>query len=121
MAALVGVLGTLARPLAGLAALRRLQIDAGPAGLRQTDRNRLLRRAGSVFAFANVMHLLADELAGLSGRRLALTPISLGSFHGFLLGHDLAPYSNPAIMGRNCRCPEEQWDASAVPVAARPA
>jgi hypothetical protein len=47
------------------ATARRLQFDASAAGLRQPNRNCLLRRACTVFPFANVIHLFADELARL--------------------------------------------------------
>src|SRR5262249_49136069 len=61
---------------AGLTLTRRPQVDARPASLRQTDRYRLLGRARSMFAFADVIHLLLDEFTGLRARRLplALTP-----------------------------------------------
>src|SRR5512143_332051 len=52
---------------------------SGPARLRQTDRDRLLGRAGAVLSLADVMHLLAHELPGLRARRLPLAPVFLGA------------------------------------------
>src|SRR5437868_2436143 len=63
--ALIGSLRTFARFFADLALLRRLQIDASPPRLRQADRDRLLGRPRAMLAFADMVHFLADELAGL--------------------------------------------------------
>jgi hypothetical protein len=49
----------------------RWKIDASLPRLRQADGNRLLRRACTVLAFANVLDLLANELTGLCGWRPA--------------------------------------------------
>jgi hypothetical protein len=40
-----------------------------------------------VLAFSNVLDLLADELAGLGGRRRALPPIPRGALQCALLWH----------------------------------
>src|SRR5207247_7123819 len=45
--------------------LRRRQIDACAARLRQSDRNRLLGRAGAVLALPDVFNFLAHKLARL--------------------------------------------------------
>src|SRR5262245_7577914 len=80
-------LGRLPRLLRSLSALRRLERDARAPCLRQADRDRLLRGPRAVLALANVMDLLADELAGLSGRRLALAPGLARALERFLLRH----------------------------------
>jgi hypothetical protein len=41
-----------------------------------------------VLAFANVMHLLADELSGLRARGLSFALVLLGSLDCFLIGHE---------------------------------
>src|SRR5262249_23070150 len=66
LAGFVSVLCALARAFAGAPLLRRRQVDAGAARLRQTDGNRLLGVACSVLALANLVDLGAHELAGLS-------------------------------------------------------
>src|SRR5262249_10479050 len=65
-------LADLVRDLLAAAALPRhaafargRQVDAGSPRLRQPDRDRLLGRPRAVLALADVMDLLADELAGL--------------------------------------------------------
>src|SRR5438105_9029259 len=92
MAAPQVALGALASLLRGLAAARRLHVDARPAGLRKPDRDRLLGGASAVLALTHVLDFLMDECTGLRGRRLSLTLGLAGlldglSFrHGFLLG-----------------------------------
>jgi hypothetical protein len=41
-----------------------------------------------MFAFADVVHLFADEFAGLCGPRFALPLVPAGAFQCFLFGHD---------------------------------
>src|SRR5262249_50734606 len=65
VAGMVGVLGALAGFFGCLAARGRRKLHAGPARLGEPDRNRLLGRLGAVLAAADVVHLFADELAGL--------------------------------------------------------
>src|SRR5438105_2316059 len=72
-------LRALARALRSFAFFRRLQVHARSARLRQSDGNGLLRRARSMFAAADVMHLLAHELARLRARRLSLALIATRS------------------------------------------
>src|SRR5262245_4468960 len=91
MSALVGALRAASSTLAGLPFARRRQIDTGFSSFRQADGDRLLRIPRSMFAFADVMHLLADELARLRGRRLALAPIVLRTLDSFLFWHGFAP------------------------------
>src|SRR5579862_2322027 len=55
---------------------RRLEGDARASGLGQPDRDRLLRRAGAVLAFADVVHFLADELACLRRWRFTLALVA---------------------------------------------
>src|SRR5262249_10900435 len=71
------------------AARRRRQRHAGAARLRQADGDRLLRRSRAVFALANVMDLLADELTRLRARRLPLPFVAPRPLDRLLLG--LAP------------------------------
>jgi hypothetical protein len=52
---------------------RRRQLYASPPRLRQADRNRLFGRSSAMFAFADVFHFFAHELARLRGRRLSFT------------------------------------------------
>lgn len=65
----------------------RGQVDAGAPGLRQADGDRLLRRARTVLAAPDVLHLFAHELSGLRGRSLALASVAPGSFDGAFLWH----------------------------------
>jgi hypothetical protein len=67
--------GTLSR-LRLRALRRRRQLHPRTAGLTEADRDRLLRRPRTVLAASDVMHLLANKLAGLAGRALA-PPLSL--------------------------------------------
>src|SRR5262245_59806094 len=50
---------------------RTSELDAGAPRFRESDRNRLFGRAGAVLAFADVVNLLAHELARLRRSRLA--------------------------------------------------
>src|SRR2546425_2721113 len=72
LALLVGARRTPSRPPRGVSLRRRLQLHPGPPCLGQRDGDRLLHRPGTVLALADVLDLLADELAGLSGRGLPL-------------------------------------------------
>src|SRR5207302_9950272 len=75
-----------------LAFLGRRQVDARTARLRQADRDRLRGRAGAMLALADVLDLLAHELAGLRAGRLALALVALRAFDGFLFGHRAASF-----------------------------
>jgi hypothetical protein len=46
-------------------------MDTCPSRLREANRDRLLRRARTMLALADVVHLLADEFAGLRRGRFA--------------------------------------------------
>jgi hypothetical protein len=85
----------------------RRQFHAGPAGFRQTDGDGLFSRSRAMLAFANVLHLLAHEFAGLSGGRFTFTRILACSFDRFLFGHStevtlLRSNLDVVIYGRNC-------------------
>src|SRR5581483_6223285 len=79
------------RALAGLLRrlplLRRLQVNAGPPCLRQSDRNGLLRGSRAMLPLTNVLHLLAHEFPCLSARGFPLAAISACPLNGLLLWH----------------------------------
>ena len=75
-------------PRRRLAPLRWAQWHTCASRLRQPDRDRLLRRPRAVFAFPDVVDLLADELAGGRRRATALTQLLLGSMYGAPLWHN---------------------------------
>src|SRR6185437_4702660 len=72
LADLIGIFRAAPGAFLGAALLRRLERDAGATRLRQPDRDRLPRRAGAMLAAADLLHLLADEFAGLRRSRFAL-------------------------------------------------
>jgi hypothetical protein len=82
-----------ARPFARLALLWWRQIHAGPPRFRQADGYGLLGGPGPVLAFANVVNLLANKLAGLRGRRLAFALVLPRSLDGLFLWHDSLPFT----------------------------
>jgi hypothetical protein len=43
-----------------------------------------------MFTFPNMVHLLSNELSGLSGGRFGLTFIALYAFDGFLFRHKIS-------------------------------
>jgi hypothetical protein len=71
--------------------LRRLQINTRAARLGKPYGNGLLRRARTVLAFTDMIHLFAYELTGLSARRLPLTFISANPLDGLLFWHVISP------------------------------
>src|SRR6185312_378291 len=71
----------------GLSALRRRKLHACAAGFRESDGDCLFAGAGTVLTLPNVLDLLADELACLCARRLALTPVAPGSLQCLSLRH----------------------------------
>src|SRR5258705_571385 len=89
----VGALGRLTGILRCLTLARRLEGHPRAPGLRETDGDRLVGRLGAVLAFADVVHLFTNELAGRRGRPLALAEVFLRAleglllWHGYLLGH----------------------------------
>lgn len=60
----------------------RRQRHARPPSFGEADRDRLLRRTGTVCAFADVTNLLADELPSLGTRRLTVAFVLAGSRSG---------------------------------------
>ena len=64
---------------------RRRQANSSPPRLRQTDRDGLLGRPRAVLAFADVVHLLLHELAGLRAGRFSLRSVFASSFQGLFL------------------------------------
>jgi hypothetical protein len=67
------------------------QLHAGAPRLRKPDSDSLFRVGGAMLSFANVVHLFADEFAGLSARRFTFFFVSLRSFNDFLFWHDMLP------------------------------
>ena len=65
----------------------RRQVNARASRLRKAYGNRLLRRAGAMFPFANMVDLLADKLAGLRRSRFALTFVASGPSNCVLVWH----------------------------------
>jgi hypothetical protein len=66
----------------------RRQLYSGSPRLGQTNGDRLLWRAGTVFAFPNVFHFFAHKLARLSGRRLAFAFVFARAFNWFFFWHN---------------------------------
>jgi hypothetical protein len=58
----------------------RWKLHSSATGLRQPDRDGLLRAASAVFALSDVMHFFPDEFTGLGGRCLALAFVLSGPF-----------------------------------------
>src|SRR5438477_3954476 len=65
----------------------RSELDAGAARFGKPNGNSLLRRACSVLALADVMHLLANKFARLSAGRFSLARVFVGAFQCLLLWH----------------------------------
>src|SRR5690348_8492550 len=85
-----GPLGAAPRLRLRRALLRRGERHARAARLGQPDRDRLLRALRTVLAFADVVHLLADEFSRLRARRLAFPAILRGALQRGLLWHGVA-------------------------------
>src|SRR5207244_1625659 len=77
----------------------RWQLDARPPRFRQADGDRLLRRARAVLALADMVDLLAHELARLRRGRLALRRILPGAPDRLLVGHGIASCADDASAG----------------------
>src|SRR6185503_4173144 len=71
---------------------RRRELHAGPARLRQSDRDRLLGGTRAVLALADVLDLLVDEFAGLRAWRLSRTLVGACFLECGLLRHCTAPF-----------------------------
>src|SRR5262249_9122848 len=87
----VRVFRATARARFGLALARRRQVDARAPRLRQAGGDRLPWRARSVLAAADLVDLLADELARLGRGRLALALVLAGLLDGSLVRHRQSP------------------------------
>jgi hypothetical protein len=70
-----------------LSLLRRLEFYTRAAGLGQPDRDGLLGRTRTVFALTDMLDLLVDEFARLSGWRLSLSGVPPRASDGFLFRH----------------------------------
>ena len=92
-------LGRATRPRRGRSLPGRGQVDASLARLGEPDRNRLLRRSCAVFAFPNVLDLLAHELAGLCRRGPAGAFCLTSPFECGLPWHEALPTQ---VAGRPC-------------------
>src|SRR5207248_6497538 len=68
-------------------AFGRSELDAGAARFGKPNGNSLLRRARSVLALADVMHLFANKFARLSAGRFSLARVFVGAFQCLLLWH----------------------------------
>src|SRR4051812_37296201 len=66
---------------------RRRQLDTGAARLGKADGDRLPRRARAVLAFADVIHLLANELPCVGARGLSLAFVATCPSQGCFLRH----------------------------------
>ena len=84
--------GGAAGRLRHLARRRHGQWDPSLPRLRQADGDRLLGRAGAVFALADVVHLFAHELARRRGRLLPFGQIVLRLLDRFLGRHRHPPW-----------------------------
>jgi hypothetical protein len=70
---------------------RPTELNAGTASLAQADRDRLLGRARTVLAAADVMDLFADELPGLRRRPLSFASGLSSTLDSSLLRHGCIP------------------------------
>jgi hypothetical protein len=95
MAASVGTLRALPRFRRRCAFARRLQINARASCLREPDRNGLLRRARAMLAFADMVDLLANELACLRAGSFAFASIATRPLQRSFLRHVLSPQRRP--------------------------
>jgi hypothetical protein len=87
LAGFVGAFGTFPSFLGHRASFRRFEFHSGSARLGEADGNGLLRRASAMLAFADVVHLFADEFACLSGRGVAFALVFPCSFERGFFWH----------------------------------
>src|SRR5205085_5310325 len=78
-------------------AFGRSELDAGAARFGKPNGNSLLRRARSVLALADVVHLLTNKFARLSARGFALALILVGAFQCLLLWHGYPSLKNTML------------------------
>jgi len=81
------MLGAATRLFGCFAFFRSRQIDAGAARFREPDGDRLFCGSCAVLALADMMHLFANEFAGLCRRGFTLPLVALRPFDRFLLRH----------------------------------
>src|SRR5207302_8450595 len=79
--------GAGAHLLGGPATFGRSELDAGAARFGKPNGDSLLRRARSVLALADVVHLLANKFARLRAGRFSLALLLVCAFQGLLLWH----------------------------------
>jgi len=82
------------------AALWRRQFYSGPTRLGETNGDRLLWRAGAVFAFPNMFHFFAHKLTRLSAGRFAFTLVFACSFDCFFFWHITNCFASSDGFGR---------------------
>ncbi len=92
-----GVLRTLLR--CGFRAAWRRKLDTGPARLRESDGDRLLRRTGAMLALSDVLDFLANVLSSLGRRCLAPALRARRPSPRCLFRHVVPPLRIP----RNCQ------------------
>src|SRR5438552_13251032 len=63
------------------------QFHSRPPSLRESDGDRLLRRASPMLAFPNMLHFLPNEFSGLRGRGFAFSGVFSCSFKRILFRH----------------------------------
>jgi hypothetical protein len=68
---------------------RTAELDTSAPRFRKPDRDRLFGGSCAMLAFADMVHLLAHEFAGLRGRRVACPFVPPRSFDGRFLRHEL--------------------------------
>src|SRR5664279_342617 len=93
---------------------RRGQLHAGTARLRQTNGNRLFGRGRAVLAFADVVHLLFHEFAGLGAGRFSLARIFVGALQCFFLWHRVSS----SYLEQRCRIRSAGWTTLTLRAAA---
>jgi hypothetical protein len=71
-----------------LAAFWRRQFYSGPPRFGETNRYRLLRRSGAVFALPNVFHFLTHKFPSLSAGGLAFALVLARAFDCFFFWHN---------------------------------
>jgi hypothetical protein len=75
------------RRRSGRPALGPWHLHARVSRLRQADGDGLLGRSRTMLPLADVVYLLSNELARLSGRRFSFTPVASCAGNCFFLGH----------------------------------
>src|SRR5438552_16244941 len=81
------MLCTTSRPFRSRSLLRRWKFHSSASSFVKANRYRLFSRSRAVLSFADVVHLLANELTRLGRGCLTLAFITLGSFYRFFFWH----------------------------------